>query len=112
MNIHDLKGERMAFAASGGLDSCTIVHWLSANGVKVVCMTADLGQPDETSFDEIGKRMLASGADEFIGMPLQETLSEIGLAIVQAQADQALTLQRRKDILTSLSVESSAHILA
>jgi argininosuccinate synthase len=86
MNVHDLKGERMAFAASGGLDSCTIVHWLSANGVKVVCMTADLGQPDETSFDEIGKRMLASGADEFIGMPLQETLSEIGLAIVQAQA--------------------------
>ncbi|TAJ87783.1 MAG: argininosuccinate synthase [Reyranella sp.] len=86
MNVHDLKGERMAFAASGGLDSCTIVHWLSANGVKVVCMTADLGQPDETSFDEIGKRMLASGADAFVGMPLQETLSEIGLAVVQAQA--------------------------
>ncbi len=86
MNVHDLKGERMAFAASGGLDSCTIVHWLSANGVKVICMTADLGQPDETSFDEIGKRMLASGADAFVGMPLQETLSEIGLAVVQAQA--------------------------
>ncbi len=86
MNVHDLKGERMAFAASGGLDSCTIVHWLSARGVKVVCMTADLGQPDETSFDDIRRRMLASGADEFVGMPLQETLSEIGLAIIQAQA--------------------------
>lgn len=86
MNVHDLKGERIAFAASGGLDSCTIVHWLSANGVKVVCMTADLGQPDEASFDEIETRMRTSGADEFVGMPLQEILSEIGLAIVQAQA--------------------------
>ena len=86
MNVDDLKGERIAFAASGGLDSCTIVHWLSARGVKVVCMTADLGQPDETSFDDIRRRMRASGADEFVAMPLQETLSEIGLAVIQAQA--------------------------
>lgn len=86
MNVHDLKGKRIAFAASGGLDSCTITHWLTTQGVKVVCMTADLGQPDEASFDEIKSRMLASGAEDFVSLPLQETIAELGLKVVQAQA--------------------------
>lgn len=86
MNVQDLKGKKIAFAASGGLDSCTITHWLSRQGVDVVCMTADLGQPDEASFEEIETRMRASGAADFVGLPLQETLAEIGLEVVQAQA--------------------------
>ena len=86
MNVQDLKGKRIAFAASGGLDSCTITHWLSRQGVEVVCMTADLGQPDEASVEEIEARMRASGAADFVGVPLQETLAEIGLEVVQAQA--------------------------
>jgi argininosuccinate synthase len=86
MNVQDLKGKRIAFAASGGLDSCTITHWLSRQGVEVVCMTADLGQPDEASVAEIEARMRASGAADFVGVPLQETLAEIGLEVVQAQA--------------------------
>jgi argininosuccinate synthase len=55
MNVNDLRGKKIAFAASGGLDSCTITHWLARRGVEVVCFTADLGQPDETNFEEIGK---------------------------------------------------------
>lgn len=86
MNVQDLKGKKIAFAGSGGLDSCTITHWLSRQGVDVVCVTADLGQPDEASFDEIETRMRASGATDFVGLPLQETLAEIGLEVVQAQA--------------------------
>jgi argininosuccinate synthase len=86
MNVQDLKGKRIAFAASGGLDSCTITHWLSRQGVEVVCMTADLGQPDEASVADIEARMRASGAADFVGVPLQETLAEIGLEVVQAQA--------------------------
>lgn len=86
MNVQDLKGKKIAFAASGGLDSCTITHWLARQGVDVVCMTADLGQPDEASFEEIETRMRASGAADFVGLPLQETLAEIGLDVVQAQA--------------------------
>ena len=50
MKLHDLKGQTIAFAGSGGLDSCTITRWLTEEGVKVVCYTADLAQPDETDF--------------------------------------------------------------
>ena len=53
MNASQLKGQTIAFAASGGLDSCTITKWLSEQGVKVACFTADLAQPDETDFDDV-----------------------------------------------------------
>ncbi len=85
MNVKDLKGKTIAFAASGGLDSCTITHWLTEQGVKVVCFTADLGQPDETDFSAIEKRMRDCGAVDYIGMPLQKEIAVIGLEGIQAQ---------------------------
>lgn len=85
MNINDLKGQTIAFAASGGLDSCTITHWLTEQGVKVACFTADLGQTDETDFGAIEKRMRACGAVDFVGMPLQKEMAEAGLEGIQAQ---------------------------
>ena len=51
--ISTLKGKTIAFAASGGLDSCTITRWLVDNGVHVVCFTADMAQPDEADFDSV-----------------------------------------------------------
>jgi argininosuccinate synthase len=59
MTVHDLKGQTVAFAASGGLDSCTVTKWLTENGVTVVCFTADLAQPDEVNIAEVEKRMRA-----------------------------------------------------
>lgn len=85
MNVKDLKGQTIAFAASGGLDSCTITHWLTEQGVKVVCFTADLGQTDEPDFGAIEKRMRACGAVDFVGMPLQKEMAEEGMLGVQAQ---------------------------
>jgi argininosuccinate synthase len=85
MNVTDLKGKIIGFAASGGLDSCTITHWLTEQGVKVVCFTADLAQPDETDFSSIEKRMRACGAVDFVGMPLQKEMAEAGIAGIQAQ---------------------------
>jgi argininosuccinate synthase len=85
MNVHDLKGQTIAFAASGGLDSCTVTHWLNEHGVKVVCFTADLGQTDEPDFGAIEKRMRACGAIDFIGMPLQNEIADAGMVGVQAQ---------------------------
>lgn len=85
MNVNDLKGKTIAFAASGGLDSCTITHWLTEQGVKVVACTADLAQPDETDFSAIETRMRACGAVEFVGIPLQKQMAEIGIEGVQAQ---------------------------
>ncbi len=85
MNVKDLKGQTIAFAASGGLDSCTITHWLTQQGVKVACFTADLAQPDETDFGSIEKRMRACGAVDFVGMPLQKEMAEAGMEGIQAQ---------------------------
>lgn len=86
MKLHDLKGQTVAFAASGGLDSCTITKWLAENGVRVVCFTADMAQPDETNFDAVRDRMLACGAAEYVRVPLQDAIAEAGLEAIRAQA--------------------------
>lgn len=86
MNVADLKGQTIAFAASGGLDSCTITHWLTEQGVKVVAFTADLAQPDETDFSAIEKRMRACGAIDFVGVPLHNEMAAAGIEGIQTQA--------------------------
>lgn len=86
MNASQFKGQTIAFAASGGLDSCTITQWLTDLGVKVACFTADLAQPDEPDFDDVRKRMLASGAVEYVRVPLHDAIAEAGLMVIQAQA--------------------------
>jgi argininosuccinate synthase len=86
MKATDLKGKTVAFAGSGGLDSCTITRWLTDLGVRVVCFTADLGQPDEDDTEAIRQRMLMSGAEDFVLLPVQEAIAEIGLQVIHAQA--------------------------
>ena len=76
----------IAFAASGGLDSCTVTRWLSERGVRVVAITADIAQPDEANFDEIETRMRASGASDYIALPLHDMIAESGIELLQFQA--------------------------
>ena len=84
--VADLKGQTVAFAASGGLDSCTVTKWLTENDVKVVCLTADIAQPDEANFDEVGTRMRECGASDNIAIPLHEMIAESGIEVIQFQA--------------------------
>ena len=84
--VADLKGQTVAFAASGGLDSCTVTKWLTENGVKVVCFTADIAQPDETDFGAIERRMRASGAADYVAVPLHDMIAESGVEVIQFQA--------------------------
>ncbi|WP_439632209.1 argininosuccinate synthase [Gemmata sp.] len=84
--VADLKGQTVAFAASGGLDSCTVTRWLTDNGVKVVCFTADIAQPDETDFGTIEKRMRACGAADYVAVPLHDMIAESGVEVLQFQA--------------------------
>jgi argininosuccinate synthase len=86
MKATDLKGKTIAFAGSGGLDSCTITRWLTDLGVRVVCFTADLGQPDEDDTEAIRQRMIKAGAEDFVLLPQQEAIAEIGLQVIHAQA--------------------------
>ena len=84
--VADLKGQTVAFAASGGLDSCTVTKWLTEHDVKVVAFTADMAQPDEPNFAEIETRMRACGASDFVAVALHDTIAESGVEVVQFQA--------------------------
>lgn len=86
MNANDLKGKTIAFAGSGGLDSCTITRWLTDLGVNVVSVTLDLGQPDESSLEEVRQRMLAAGAIDAVVMDGRAALAHEGIKVIQAQA--------------------------
>jgi argininosuccinate synthase len=86
MKAQDLKGKTIAFAGSGGLDSCTITRWLTDMGVRVVCFTADLGQPDEDDTEAIRQRMLMAGAEDFVLLPVREAIAQAGLNVIQSQA--------------------------
>src|ERR671932_1809750 len=86
MKAQDLKGKTIAFAGSGGLDSCTITRWLTDQGVRVVCFTADLGQPDEDDTEAIRQRMLLAGAADFVLFPAREAIAQAGLSVIQSQA--------------------------
>ncbi len=84
--VADLKGQTVAFAASGGLDSCTVTKWLTEHDVNVVALTADIAQPDEANFDEVGERMKACGASDYIAIPLHDRIAESGIEVIQFQA--------------------------
>ena len=86
MELADLKGQKIMLAVSGGLDSCTITHWLVEQGVEVVAYTADLGQPDEKNIEDVRDRMLASGASKMILEDLIDPICRVGLQLVQSQA--------------------------
>ena len=86
MELADLKGQNIMLAVSGGLDSCTITHWLVEQGVEVVAYTADLGQPDEKNIEDVRDRMLACGASKMILEDLIDPICRVGLQLVQSQA--------------------------
>ena len=84
--IYDRGSPVFGGAVSGGLDSCTVTHWLHQNGVNVHCFTVDLGQPDEENLQAVADRMMACGASEATIVPGKEMLAEAGLKVLQAQA--------------------------
>ena len=86
MRIEDLAGTTIGAAVSGGLDSCTITRWLVEEGVGVVALTADLGQPDEDDINDVAERMRVAGAKEALIADAREALARAGLEVIQAQA--------------------------
>ena len=85
----DLKEDgiqTLAGAVSGGLDSCTVTHWLRSKEFSIHCFVVDLGQPDEENLDAVQARMLACGAQTSHVIPGQSALVEAGLKVIQAQA--------------------------
>jgi len=86
MQVSDLKGQTVALAASGGLDTRTIAKWLTLHGVKVFALIADLGQPDEWDLNAVGKRMLDCGCIGYQIIDAKKQIALAGLDVIHAQA--------------------------
>ena len=89
MNWRELKEKDVTVvggAVSGGLDSCTVAHWLRENGFEVQAFTVDLGQPDEENLDAIKDRMIGCGASEAAIISGRAALADAGLKVIQSQA--------------------------
>ncbi|HVA25795.1 MAG TPA: argininosuccinate synthase, partial [Chloroflexota bacterium] len=79
-------GERVGIAFSGGLDTSAAVHWMRANGAIPYAYTANLGQPDESDYDDIPRRALTYGAEKARLIDCRTQLVAEGLAALQCGA--------------------------
>ena len=79
-------GEKVGIAFSGGLDTSAALHWMRAKGAIPYAYTANLGQPDETDYDEIPRRALQYGAAQARLIDCRELLVSEGLAALQCGA--------------------------
>ncbi len=79
-------GERVGIAFSGGLDTSAAVHWMRAKGAVPCAYTANLGQPDESDYEEIPRKARAYGADIARLVDCRAQLVAEGIAAIQCGA--------------------------
>ena len=79
-------GENVGIAFSGGLDTSAAIHWMRQRGAIPYAYTANLGQPDETDYDEIPRRALQYGAERARLVDCRQQLVAEGLAALQSGA--------------------------
>jgi argininosuccinate synthase len=80
------KNERVGIAFSGGLDTSAAVHWMRAKGAIPCAYTANLGQPDETDYEDIPRKAKAYGADIARLVDCRAQLVTEGIAAIQCGA--------------------------
>jgi len=88
-------GTSLGIAFSGGLDTRTAVAWLSRQGQRVFCYTADLGQPDEKTPEDIPPVALAHGAERARLLDCREALVREGFVALQCGAFHLSTAGRK-----------------
>jgi argininosuccinate synthase len=79
-------GEKVGIAFSGGLDTSAALHWMRAKGAIPYAYTANLGQPDETDYEEIPRKALQYGAESARLIDCRRQLVSEGMAALQAGA--------------------------
>lgn len=79
-------GKNVGIAFSGGLDTCAAIYWMRQKGAIPYCYTANLGQPDESNYDDIPKRAIECGAEKSRLIDCREQLVHEGLAALQCGA--------------------------
>ncbi len=79
-------GARVGIAFSGGLDTSAALHWMRAKGAIPCAYTANLGQPDETSYDDIPRKATEYGAELARLIDCRSQLVAEGIAAIQSGA--------------------------
>lgn len=80
------KGQKVGIAYSGGLDTSAAVTWMRENGCIPYAYTANLGQPDETDYDDIPRRALKHGAEKARVVDCRKQLVQEGLVALMCGA--------------------------
>jgi argininosuccinate synthase len=79
-------GQKVGLAFSGGLDTSAALHWMREKGAIPYAYTANLGQPDESDYDEIPRKALQYGAEQARLVDCRAALVAEGIAALQAGA--------------------------
>jgi argininosuccinate synthase len=79
-------GQKVGIAFSGGLDTSAALHWMRLKGAIPYAYTANLGQPDETDYDEIPRKALEYGAEKARLIDCRGPLVREGIAALQSGA--------------------------
>ena len=79
-------GERVGIAFSGGLDTSAAVHWMRAKGAIPCAYTANLGQPDESDYEDIPRKARTYGAEIARLVDCRAQLVAEGIAAIQCAA--------------------------
>jgi argininosuccinate synthase len=79
-------GQKVGIAFSGGLDPSAALHWMKNKGALPSAYTANLGQPDESDYDEIPRKAMEYGAEKARLVDCRPQLAAEGIAALQSGA--------------------------
>ena len=83
---HTPVGQKVGIAFSGGLDTSAALHWMKRKGTLPYAYTANLGQPDESDYDEIPRKAMEYGAEKARLIDCRQQLAAEGIAALQSGA--------------------------
>jgi argininosuccinate synthase len=78
--------QKVGIAFSGGLDTSAALHWMKLKGAIPYAYTANLGQPDESDYDDIPRKAMEYGAEKARLIDCRPQLAAEGLAALQSGA--------------------------
>jgi argininosuccinate synthase len=83
---HLPAGQKVGIAFSGGLDTSAALHWMKLKGALPYAYTANLGQPDESDYEQIPRKAIEYGAVHARLIDCRAQLVREGLAALQSGA--------------------------
>ncbi|CDW93030.1 MULTISPECIES: argininosuccinate synthase [unclassified Thiomonas] len=79
-------GQKVGIAFSGGLDTSAALLWMKKKGAQPYAYTANLGQPDESDYDDIPRKAMGFGAEKARLIDCRVQLAHEGIAAIQCGA--------------------------